>query len=301
MTDEHRRHLLSDARSLLVLAAGAFLAALFAVLLTGNPWPDRFLITLRFDPVFLRVGGLDLGWHGVFTALAVGVAVWVGLARARAMGITGPRVGNVVTWAVVGGIVGARLFYVADHLSHFAAHPADVFLAWQGGIAVYGAFIGGIAAGLLAARGSGLPVWRGLDAAAPAMLIGQMIGRLGCFSNGDAWGKATGGQWGVVYQNSHALIPDRLLGVPTHPYPLYEIAAGAALLGLLLWGRRYLAAPGDVFLVAGVGYAVIRFGLSFFRQESAILLGLQEAQLVALATGAISLFLFVARRLRDLP
>lgn len=299
MTDEQRRHFLTPAKLPYTVIAIAVLIAGCAVLLIGSRWPNRFVITLKFDPVFLRLGALNLGWHGLFTALAITIAVWVGLWRARSMGISGPSVSRVVTWALVGGIAGARLFYVADHLSHFASHPTEVVEAWQGGIAAYGGFIGGIAAGLLAAKGSGLPAWRSLDAAAPAMLIGQMIGRLGCFANGDAWGKATGGDWGVVYLNSHALIPDRLRGVPTHPYPLYEITAVAILLGAMWLGRRHLSTPGDVFLLAALGYAIIRFFLTFFREEPTIVWGLQEAQLVALVTGAISVILYVARWLRQ--
>jgi phosphatidylglycerol:prolipoprotein diacylglycerol transferase len=80
---------------------------------------------------------------------------------------------------VVGGIVGARLFHVADHLPYYLANPLLIPAVWEGGIAIYGAFLGGLIGGVVAARRARLPIWRLLDVAAPAMLVGQAIGRLG--------------------------------------------------------------------------------------------------------------------------
>ena len=255
-------------------------------------------IDVTLDPVIAQLGPIALGWHGVLTALAVAVAVWLGVRRAvRVSGPAAP-LDTVATWAIVGGLIGARLFHVLDHLPAYAANPLAALAIWEGGIAVYGAFLGGIAGGALAARRAGLPLWPLLDAAAPAVLVGQAIGRLGCLSNGDAWGAPTGAAWGIVYWHPHALLPAALRGVPTHPYPLYEIVATLALLGALWLARRRLAAPGEMFLAAAIGYAAIRFGLTFFRQETLVLWGLQEAQLVALATGALAVALLLARRCR---
>lgn len=260
------------------------------------------LIVIDFDPIIARLGPFELGWHGLFTAVAVLVAVQLGLRSAERAGWPRALLGSVVTWAIVGGVVGARLFHVLDHIDQYAAAPLTALAIWQGGIAVYGAFLGGIAAGLIAARRNGLPPWPLLDAAAPAMLVGQAIGRLGCLSNGDAWGAPTGAAWGVVYRNANDLLPAALLGVPTHPYPLYEIVAEVALLGVLALGRRRaLRRPGSVFLAAALGYAIIRSVLTSFRQEAAVLGGLQEAQVVALITGLAALGVAVVRWRRIAP
>ena len=224
------------------------------------------LIEVSLDPILVRAGALAIGWHGLFTALAIVVAVRLGTALAQRAHVPGERLTGVVGWGLVGGVVGARLFHVLDHLPMYLQDPLAILAVWEGGIAVYGAFIGGLAAGVLAARRERLPAWRLLDAAAPALLLGQAIGRLGCFINGDAWGAPTGGAWGVVYRHPEALLPSSLPGVPTHPYPLYEALAA-------------------LFVLVVVAYAGMRFGLSLVRQEARILLGLQEAQVVALATG----------------
>lgn len=259
------------------------------------------MIHLTFDPTFLRLGGLELGWHGLFTALAVVTGVMLGTKRASDRGIPSGPLGSVAVWAIGFGIVGARLFHVLDHLSYFSDNPLEVFAVWEGGIAVFGAFIGGTLGGVIAARRHRIPVWPLLDAVAPVVLIGQMIGRLGCLSNGDAWGEPTGGNWGLVYEHPATLLPNELLGVPTHPYPVYEIAALALVLVALWIGRRLLTTPGDVFLAAAAGYSITRFGLTFFRQEQVVLWGLQEAQLVGIVTLALVIGLMVYNRRNQPP
>ena len=150
-------------------------------------------IDIGFDPVLAQIGPFQLGWHGIFTALAVAGGVWLALRLGARRGISPELVSTVATWAVVGGIIGARLFHVLDHLPQYAQDPLSALAVWQGGIAVYGAFIGGVVAGGFAAWRAKADPWPLLDIAAPAMLVGQAIGRLGCLSNGDAWGAdATG-------------------------------------------------------------------------------------------------------------
>ncbi|HUE75603.1 MAG TPA: prolipoprotein diacylglyceryl transferase [Chloroflexota bacterium] len=248
------------------------------------------MIEIAFDPIIAQIGPFQLGWHGVFTALAIVVAVWFGVSRAERGGVSGDLLGDVVLWAIVSGLVGARLFHVLEHLPYYSANPLAAFAIWQGGIAVYGAFVGGVVGGWLAARQARLPSWRLLDAAAPAILVGQGIGRVGCLANGDAWGGPCSHGVCVIYRHANAAIPADLRDVPTHPYPLYEIVgAGVLLLGLWFVERRMQLRQGTLFLIAAVGYGVIRFSLSFYRQEQILLWGLQEAQLVAIVTGAAAL------------
>ncbi len=258
-------------------------------------------LTFGFDPIIAQVGPIQLGWHGIFTALALVVALWLAGRLATQRGIPSEVVWNVAWWGIIGGLIGARAFHVADHLDLYLANPQLIPAIWEGGIAVYGAFIGGLIGGGIAVWRSHLDPWPLLDITAPSMLVGQAIGRLGCLSNGDAWGAdATGCPFclAIRYTNRNDLLPDNLRGVPTYAYPLYEILAEIVLLALLwLFRDRLRRAPGLTFLLGAIGYAAIRFGLTFFRQETIILWGLQEAQVIALVTGAIALGVLIWRRL----
>lgn len=248
---------------------------------------------IGINPAIAHFGALTLTWHGLFTALAIFVAFGIGIRATRKAGLAEDAVTSLMIWAMVGGVIGARAFYYLDHPSLLRENPLDFFAIWQGGIAAYGAFIGGIVAGVIRARRLRLDPWPLLDLVAPALLVGQAIGRLGCLSNGDAWGGPTSNGWGVVYTNQDALLPSSLIGVPTHPYPLYEIVWDLAVLGvvLLLWSR--LGQAGNRFLMVAVGYAIGRFFLSFVRQEPIVMFGLQEAQVVALLTGGAALIALV--------
>jgi phosphatidylglycerol:prolipoprotein diacylglycerol transferase len=252
-------------------------------------------INIGFDPIIAQWGSFQLGWHGIFTAIAVLAAVQVAVYLGQKEGFLADTIYSVAGWGIVGGVIGARLFHVADHIPYYLVNPWLIPAVWEGGIAIYGAFIGGLVGGGIVAVRERLPVWRLLDIAAPAMLVGQAIGRLGCLSNGDAWGAAaTGCKYclTLTYQSPNDLLPDDLRGVPTQPYPLYEILCEIVLLGILYLAREPLArVPGLRFLVAAIGYAVIRFGLTFFREETVVAFGLQEAQVIALVTGAICLAL----------
>lgn len=253
------------------------------------------VIQASWDPIIAQFGSFTLGWHGIFTAIAVLVAVTFGVNLLTRQGVSSHHMDTIVISLLVGGVIGARLFHVFDHWSFYSANPLKIFAVWEGGIAVYGAFIGGIIAGGIAAKRAGVPVWTGLDVAAPAMLIGQAIGRLGCLSNGDAWGAPTGTDFGIVYSNPNDLVPQSAFRVPTHPYPVYEIIAELVLLGVLwlIWGR--VERPGLKFAIAALGYAIIRFFLTYFRQENIVWAGLQEAQVVAILTGIIAVVVFMFR------
>jgi phosphatidylglycerol:prolipoprotein diacylglycerol transferase len=262
-------------------------------------------LTFAFDPLLAQWGPFQLGWHGIFTTLAVLVAVSLAGRLAVRRGIPAEVVYGIAGWGVVGGLVGARLFHVADHLGYYLANPLLIPAIWEGGIAVYGAFIGGLVGGIVAAWRSHLDPWPLLDIAAPSMLVGQGIGRLGCLCNGDAWGAdATGCPFclAIRYTNQNDLLPADLKGVPTYAYPVYEIAAEALLLGILwLMRDRLRRRPGLSFLVGSIGYAIIRFGLTFYRQETVVLWGLQEAQVIAVASGLVALGVLIWRLMRQTP
>lgn len=127
-----------------------------------------------------------------------------------------------------------------------------------------------------------LPIGKLADSTTIGLIAGQMVGRIGCIINGDAYGGPTGMPWGFIYKNPGAMIPDSLKGIPTHPYPVYEILWDLGLLGLLVLLRRRSLPGGLLFMVFIGGYAIGRFALTFVRQEAVWAWGLQEAQLIAL-------------------
>ena len=205
------------------------------------------------------------------------------------------QVQSLAMWSVLGGLLGARLFHVADRWDVYAANPIQVLNLWEGGMAVYGGLIGGFLVALAYAIRVGLPVWKLADAAAPGMLLGQAVGRLACIPNGDAVGAPANVPWAFIYTNPAALVPHEWLGVPLHPYPVYELLFDVALLAAL-WRLRGARIPaGMLFLLYVVGYSIGRFLLTFYRVEQVWFWGLQEAQVISLLTLALALPFLVWR------
>src|SRR2546427_2469850 len=111
------------------------------------------LIEIPFDPN-VHLGPITLAWHGIFTAVGIFFGVWLPLRLLRGK-ISEEDGWAVATWGVVGGIVGARLVHVIDQLPYYLANPLQILFIWTGGIAIWGAAIGGGLGGFIAAG------WRG--------------------------------------------------------------------------------------------------------------------------------------------
>lgn len=255
-------------------------------------------IIINIDPVLLTLGHIHIGWYGIIVTLAIAVGVWVATREAKRRGISEDETLGLASWAVIGGLIGARLFHVVDKLDYYIANPLAALAIWQGGLAIWGAVAGGAVAAVLYTRRHGLPLARLADAAAPALLVGQMIGHVACIINGDSTGTPTDLPWGFVYVNPGAMVPAELLGVPTHPYPLYDILWMSVVLGVIWMLRSRVKTEGVLFLTYVSLYAVGRFVLTFVRREAIWFLGLQEAQVVAvivMAAAVIALWVLSRR------
>jgi phosphatidylglycerol:prolipoprotein diacylglycerol transferase len=135
---------------------------------------------------------------------------------------------------------------------------------------------------------------------APGLLVAQIIGRFGCIVNGDAYGGITSVPWAFIYVNPGSSIPGNFFGLPTHPYPVYEMIWNTIVLLVVLHLDRRFKKDGLVFLSYLSLYSLGRFVLTFVRQENQFFWGLQEAQIVALlvvVASVAALMYLVGKRL----
>jgi len=254
-------------------------------------------IVIDIDPVALQLGGNEIRWYSLIIVLAIVVGTLVAIRVGKGKGIPSEEIYPLVLLAVIAGFIGARLFHVIDHWGYFAENPLQILRADQGGLAQWGGLTGGGVAAIVYVRIRHISLFRLLDTAAPALLTALIIGRLACIVNGDAYGGVTGLPWGFIYTHTDSFIPWNLADIPTHPYPAYEMLWHSAVLLIILRLDRYFTKDGLSFLSFLGFYSMGRFLLSFVRQETEMLWGLQEAQVVAVLVliASVIMFLYLIR------
>jgi phosphatidylglycerol:prolipoprotein diacylglycerol transferase len=240
---------------------------------------------------------------GVLLALAFLVALWWVVRAARRDGLRPDLLMSLGVWAIVGGILGAKLLLVLRTLPEYLAQPSELlslaFVETAGDF--YGGFLGALAAcAIYFWLHPELPAWRAADLCAPAIALGQAIGRVGCFMAGDDYGSPTTLPWSVTYTDPYARrVGGAPLDVPVHPVQIYESLVCLALFLFLWWLSRRKQFDGEIILTYALLYAIARFLLEYFRGDTdrGFVFGgaFSTSQLIALPLFAASITLLVIR------
>jgi phosphatidylglycerol---prolipoprotein diacylglyceryl transferase len=240
-------------------------------------------------PVLFRIGSFEVTSFGVMVALAALVGLWL-FRRELASSKLPLDAADAGIAGVAGGLAGGKLLWVMEHAGE---GPLTSLLFSRGGLSWYGGLAGGVGAGLAYILLKGWPVMPTLAAATPALAVGHLIGRVGCFLVGDDYGYPTNLPWGVRFPQG---LPPT--AVPVHPTQLYE-AAGLAVLGWLLirWRRR--GTPDGVVLGRYLVLAgLLRFAIEFLRINDRVVAGLSVAHVASIGAAGAGLVLWMrARRL----
>jgi phosphatidylglycerol:prolipoprotein diacylglycerol transferase len=240
-------------------------------------------VTIDIDPVIGRLGPFEFGWYGVIMAIGILLGLWIVSRQLKLRGIDSYQVLGIAIFALPGGILGARLLHVLENLDYFVDNPGQILSLRMVGLAIYGVIAGSLLGAVLYSLWKKLPVLRVLDCGALAFPVAQLIGKSANIINGDTWGRATDLPWGIIYTNPNSFIPDSLLGIATHPTPIYEqIWLVVVIVVLALNMRRLMKVDGLAILSYCWLYSLGRFAVSFYRVNTSILWGLKEAQVIAL-------------------
>ena len=242
----------------------------------------------------IHLGPLELHAYGVMLLLGILAAIYVAGRRWTAQGGDWDLVVRMAMWGVVGGIIGARLYHVLTSWNEVPDEWWGVFAVWKGGLGIWGGITGGVLAGAVVVRRAGESVYRMMDAAAPGILLAQVIGRLGNYFNQELFGKPTSLPWGLEIDEPH-----RPLGYKEfttfHPTFLYEMIWSAIGVVLLLWlSRRFrIKAPG-LFCLYVAWYTFGRFFIEMLRIDPSKHLGpLRLNDWVALGVFLLAVAAFV--------
>jgi phosphatidylglycerol---prolipoprotein diacylglyceryl transferase len=254
-------------------------------------------------PRLLTTSFITIHTFGVLLAAAYLAALGWLVRGAKREGLNADAMMSLGGWAIVGAIVGAKALMIMRSLPDYLATPSELWslslLTSAGDF--YGGFIGGVVASIMFFwRHPRLPFWPSADLCAPAIALGQAIGRIGCLMAGDDYGRASSVPWAVVFTDPEAArIGGVPLHVPVHPVQLYESIVCLAIFVFLVRLGRRKRFDGQVILAYTMLYAMARFVLEYFRGDADrgfVFDGaLSTSQLIGIIMFALSLILLAAR------
>ncbi len=257
------------------------------------------------DPVAFAIGPVAVRWYGLAYLAGFVLAAFVmwRIARRWSLRFDAEALTTIFCCVVIGIILGARLGYCLFYGNgYYLAHPLEILALNQGGMSFHGGLMGALAAGIAAAKLTGIPYLTLADMGAIVAPIGLFLGRCANFANGELWGAPTDAPWGVVFGGAAGMMP-------RHPSQLYEALLEGVLLFILLYAfsRKQPPLPRGTFLGVFLAfYGIVRFLIEFVREPDAqlgYLWGgwLTMGQVLSLPLVAAGVFLIIWALRRKLP
>ena len=247
-------------------------------------------------------------WYGAIIAFGFLLAVLFGGRMAYKWKMSLDKMVDVLIYGTIFGIIGARLYYCIFKWELYKDNPIEMVQIWNGGLAIYGGIIGGLAAAYVVCRVRKMNFWNLLDIASMSLLIGQGIGRWGNFANQEAFGTNTDLPWGMwsskvasyitshydeITSNGIAIDPNKAV----HPTFLYEsLWCLLGVLVLYIITRKARKFSGQIFLSYGVWYGIERAVVEGFRTDSLYFAGttIRVSQLLSAVLAGVCLLIMIA-------
>lgn len=221
-------------------------------------------------PILFKIGSYQLPTYGVLLATALLVALYTVVRLGRREGLDTGRLIDFSTWIIITALLGAKFLLILTEWSFYIQHPGQIFslATLEAGGVFYGGFIAATVFAVWYVRTYKLPFWKTFDVFAPAIALGQCIGRLGCFSAGCDYGVPSNSPLAVTFSSefSHRMtgVP---LGIPLFPWQIVASITLLCVFGILIWRFNHKSRDGEIFLLYIVLYGVARFLLEFLRGD----------------------------------
>lgn len=251
--------------------------------------------------ILFTINGYSLRSYGVIVALAILLGATVAYVLASEEKEYRDHLLDVLVYAIIGAIIGARLWQVFFYdWGYYSTNPGEILKIWHGGLAVQGSLVGAFLVAWFYTRLKKLDFWRLADIAAPGLILGQGIGRIACFLNGDAYGTPTHSGFGLVYPPGTPAY-DVYGNQPLWPAEVWEgqwdIIVFAIIL-ILSRGRKWT--KGTLFLTYIILYSLGRFALEFLRGDAtSYFLNLSSGQWGSIGAIVVALICLGVLRIRS--
>ena len=265
-------------------------------------------LDFEVNRVAFSIGDLPVYWYGILIALGFILAILYVSRRAREFGVDADRMLDVILGGAIGGIVGARAYYVILQWDYYGQNLSQIFNTRSGGMAIYGGLIGGVLIGLLMCKIRRVKFMPALDLVVGGFLIGQGIGRWGNFVNIEAFGANTSLPWGMSssvitdYLTQHeaeleAIGMDIDPNMPVHPTFLYESLWCLLGFAFIAWYTRRRKFDGELTLLYMMWYGAGRAVIEGLRTDSLMIPGtsLRASQVLAAAMAVVAAIIRIVK------
>lgn len=240
------------------------------------------------------IGDFPIRAYGLVLGLSIVLATGVAYFLAKQDGRYHEHIVDMGIYCGLAGILGARLWDVFFFdWNYYQNHLTEIFNVWQGGMAIQGGVALGVIVGIIYTKKHKIDTWALADIVAPAIILGQALGRIANLLNGDAFGAPTGSAYGIIYPST-TLAYQTYGGQPLWPAEIWEGQIDVVIFALLLIFRTTNYAKGQVFILYTMLYSAARFFLEYIRGDyNNLIFGLKSAQMTSLIVFFIGTCLFL--------
>ena len=246
-------------------------------------------------PVLIKIGEFTLHTYGLLLALGFFLAVMLAVREAKRVGVDPNVMTDLCFYALLAALAGSRVFYVITTWEEFRDNPVDIVRFWRGGLVFYGGLIFAFFVGIWYVRKHRLNFTQLADIVAPAIPLGQAIGRLGCSAAGCCYGLPAEVPWAVTFTDPESLAPR---GIPLHPAQLYESAATFLIFLVLMGIRKKERFQGKLFWFYLLFYSTARFIIEFYRDDPrgwVIPQVLSSAQAIGIPAAVLAVYMLLKK------
>jgi phosphatidylglycerol:prolipoprotein diacylglycerol transferase len=245
------------------------------------------------NKIAIDLGFIQIYWYSIFILLGMLVGMILVFKEAQRKGIKRDTMEDLVFWTVIFAVIGARLYYVIFNLDYYGVHQAEIFEIWNGGLAIHGGIIFGLAYLASFAYRKKIRILRLTDICAPGLIAGQIIGRWGNFFNAEAFGPECTREFLEGLHLPNFIIDGmRIDGVYHQPTFLYESLWNILGLIILLVLRRVrFIKEGQITGIYLLWYSIGRFFIEGLRQDSLMIGGVKVARIISIVLAITGLVL----------
>ena len=250
------------------------------------------------SPVAFELFGYEVRWYSLLILIGVIIAYFLIRTESKRFQIKNEFVFNLIFWAIIFGIVGARLYYVLFNLSYYKQNLSEIVKVWNGGLAIHGGLIAGLIIVILYCHKYNANTKKILDIVCPAVILGQAIGRWGNFFNGEAFGGVVEYKTLVNMKIIPQFVIDNMYINEAYHLPMFYFESLFCILGfiiMLLIRRRKYIKNGQIFGFYLIWYGVLRFFIEIFRTDALMIANIKVAQLVSVVMVLIGIYINAAQ------